>query len=258
MDAKPSGFWNSIKAAWYLKGLSHSTLPEKSLEIILPRTEECSTFLDVGSGCGTLAIPLALAGKEVTAIDPSSSMIDLLQEEVARRGLNNLKALKSGWEEYEKRAHDVVICANVPDLLKGSTSFLSEANVCARRAVFIVTSADPNADKFYYRELYPLLFHKEFPRRDDYLKTYCALHQISIFANVEIIDYNFDQPFDDMEEAVAFWKEYLGIVTEEHDRALASFLESKLEKHDDGLLARFRKKAAIIWWKKGAEPKLAI
>ncbi len=238
MDAKPSGFWNSIKATWYLKGLAHSTLPEKSLEIILPRTEGCSTFLDVGSGCGTLAVPLALAGKEVTAIDPSSSMIDLLREEAARRGLNNLKALKTGWEEFDKSPHDVVICANVPDLLKGSTPFLSEADECVGRAVFIITGADPDADKFYYRELYPLLFHKEFPRRDDYLKTYRSLHQLSIFANVEIIDYNFDQPFDDMEEAVAFWREYLGIVTDEHDRKLASFLESKLEESDDGLLAR--------------------
>ncbi|MFQ5329346.1 MAG: class I SAM-dependent methyltransferase [Thermodesulfobacteriota bacterium] len=253
MNAKPSGFWNSIKAAWYVRGLAHSTLPAQSLEIILPTTEGSSTFLDVGSGCGTLAVPLALAGKQVTAIDPSSAMIDLLQKEAAQRGLDNLKALKSGWEEYDKSPHDVLICANVPDLLKGPTTFLREADLCARKAVFIITGADPGADKFYYRELYPLLFNREFPRRDDYLTTYRTLHDLSIFANVEIIDYNFDQPFDNIDEALSFWREYLGIVTDEHDRALASFLAEKLEEGGDGLIARFRKKAAIIWWRKGVE-----
>ncbi|MFQ5585381.1 MAG: class I SAM-dependent methyltransferase [Thermodesulfobacteriota bacterium] len=255
MKKKPSGFWNTIKARWYLKGLKYSTLPEKSLGIILSKTEGCSSFLDVGSGCGTLALPLAMAGKEVTAIDPSAPMIELLREEAAQRGLKNLKTLTTTWEEYDKAPHDVVVCANVPELIKGSTPFLREAHGCAKGAVFIITGADPDADKFYYRELYPLLFQKEFPRRDDYLTTYCALHRLSIFANVEIIDYNFDQPFDDLDEAVAFWSEYLGLVTDEHDRQLASFLERKLERRDTGLLARFHKKAAIIWWKKDKRPQ---
>ncbi|MEK7829193.1 MAG: hypothetical protein AAB256_05340, partial [Deltaproteobacteria bacterium] len=35
-------------------------------------------------------------------------------------------------------------------------------------------------------------------------KTYTNLHNLGIFANVEIIKYNFDQPFDNMKEAVAF------------------------------------------------------
>ena len=47
-----------------------------------------------------------------------------------------------------------------------------------------------------------------------------------------------------------FWKEHLGIVTEEFDERLKNFLEQKLEKTKNGLIARFKKKSAIIWWKK--------
>ena len=250
MEKQSSGFWNSLKADWYLKGLKYSTLPDLCLDFILPKTSRDDSFLDVGAGCGTLALHLAAAGRRVTAIDPSLPMITLLREEAERRGLDNLTTRNVAWDEYEKKHHDVIICANVPDLLKGSAPFLDEVDRWAAKAVFIITGADPLANKFYYRELYPLLFDREYPPRDDYLSTYAALHARSIFANVEIIDYRFDQPFRNLDEACAFWREYLGLVTDEHDRQLAAFLEKRLEKHEEGLIARFRKKSAIIWWRK--------
>ena len=70
MEENQKGFWNTLKAKWYQKGLKYSTLPKIALNIILPKTRDCKTFLDVGSGCGTFAIPLAKAGKTVTALDP--------------------------------------------------------------------------------------------------------------------------------------------------------------------------------------------
>ena len=127
---------------------------------------------------------------------------------------------------------------------------MKQAHALAKKAVFLIEGADPNADKFYYKELYPLLFNKPFAGRTDYFKTYTNLHNLGIFANVEIINYNFDQPFDNMKEALDFWKEYMGIVTAEHDEKLRNFLGKKLEKFKGGLIARFHKRSAVIWWKK--------
>ncbi|MBI5327548.1 MAG: class I SAM-dependent methyltransferase [Deltaproteobacteria bacterium] len=250
MQENQKGFWNTLKANWYYKGLKYNKLPKIALDIILPKTKDCKTFLDVGCGCGALAIPLAKAGKKVTAIDPSKGMIDLLNKEIRKKMLGNIETINAAWEGVKLKPHDVIICANVPELLKDSAHFLRQANILARKAVFLVEGADPNADKFYYKELYPVLFNKPFLARIDYLKTYADLHSLGIFANVEIIEYNFDQPFDDMREAVGFWKEYMGIVTEEHDEKLRAFLEGKLEKCKDSLVARFYKKSAIMWWGK--------
>lgn len=244
------GFWNKLKAKWYQKGLKFNTLPNAALKIILPETRSCKTFLDVGSGCGTFAIPLSKTGKRITAIDPSKAMITLLNEEIKKKRLKNIKTINAAWGEAELKPHDAIICANVPELLKDSLDFLKQANAIARKAVFLIEGADPNTDKFYYKELYPLLFNKPFLPRTDYLKTYTDLHAIGIFANVKIIDYDFDQPFDDMQEAVEFWKEYLGIVTAEHDERLKGFLGGKLDKFKGGLIARFHKKSAVIWWRK--------
>ncbi|HHD10926.1 MAG TPA: class I SAM-dependent methyltransferase [Deltaproteobacteria bacterium] len=243
-------YWNRIKARWYRRGLEYSNFAQTVLTKILPLTEECRSFLDVGAGCGTLSIPLARAGKRVTALDPSPHMIEILKEDMKRLGIKNIRPIVAEWGERKIPPHDVVICANVPELLKGSERFPLEANSLARKFVFLITSAGPEQDKFYYKELYPLLFNKPFNKREDYLKTYTTLHSLGIFANVEIIEYDFDQPFKDMDEAVEFWKEYLGIVTEEFDEKLRAFLSKRLEPIQDGLLARFHKRSAIIWWRK--------
>ncbi|GMR04323.1 MAG: hypothetical protein BMS9Abin23_0218 [Thermodesulfobacteriota bacterium] len=248
-ETEKTGFWNALKARWYRKGLDYSSLPSTVLPIILSRAPGAETFLDVGSGCGTLAIPLARKGKKVTALDPSPAMLEILKEDIRKEGLENLKPLLGAWGEVPVQPHDVVICANVPALLKESTGFLKDAVKVAKKAVFLIESADPASDKFYYRELYPLIFGRPFGVRTDYIKTYDELHAMGIFANVEIIEYDFDQPFSGMDEALIFWKEYMGIVTEEHDAALKDFLEKKLVKEGDILLAKFHKKAAVIWWR---------
>lgn len=243
-----TGFWNKLKANWYQRGLEYSTFPEVALSFILPRIHGAKTVLDIGAGCGTLSIPLAKAGKKVTALDAAPSMIDLLEREIERQGIDGIKTVRAAWGEVELKAHDVVLLANVPTILQEPEAFLKKAGSLAKKAVFIIENADPKGDKFYYKELYPLVFNRPFGERSDYLKTYTALHDMGIYANVEIIDYDFDQPFESVDEAVDFWKEYMGIVTEEHDRTLRGFLETKLIRKKKILLARFHKRSAIIWW----------
>jgi len=159
MEENQKGFWNTLKARWYQKGLKYNTLPKVVLPLILSKTRGCKTFLDVGAGCGTLAIPLSKAGKSVTALDPSPAMIKLLSEEIKKKRLRNIKPVQAAWGDVELKPHDVIICANVPELLKDSIDFLKQANTLAKKAIFLIEGADPNADKFYYKELYPLLFN---------------------------------------------------------------------------------------------------
>jgi len=144
----------------------------------------------------------------------------------------------------------VILCANVPGLLKGPTGFLEESDKLARKAVFVIEGADQNADKFYYRELYPLLFGKEYPSKRNFIPTDRTLLSLGISAAVEIIEYNFDQPFESLDEALAFWKAYLPLETDRFDEILKGFLEKKLEKTGNGLIARFHKKSAVTWWRK--------
>lgn len=245
-------FWGEAKAAWYHKALELSNLQAETLKILLLATRDCKTFLDVGAGCGTFSIPLAKAGKTITALDPSLAMLNLLKAEAKKLGLKNIKPVQAAWAEKAMKPHDVILCANVPYLLKDdSINFLKKADALAKKAVFLIEGADPHADKFYYKELYPLLFNKPFSLRADYLKTYIDLHALGIFANVNIIEYDFDQPFYDMGDAMAFWKSHLGLSAEEHEEKLFNYLKARLEPFEGGLIARFHKKSAVMWWRKG-------
>jgi len=243
------GFWNTLKAKWYKKGLAGSTFPSVVAPFILTHAEGAQTFLDVGAGCGSLAIPIAKAGKDVTALDPAPPMIALLQEDIRHEKLTNLKTIIGPWKASETDPVDVIICANVPGLLKGSTEFIREADKAANMFVFLIESADPKADKFYYKELYPLVFNRPFGQRKDYFATYKALHELGIFANVRIVEYDFDQPFESMKDALEFWKEHMCIVTGEHDETIKDFLHKKLIEKDGQLISKIHKRSAIIWWK---------
>ena len=258
---KDKKFWDAKKAGWYRRGLEYSGMADAVLPVIERAAPGAGSFLDVGSGCGALALPLARLGRReadkghmVTAMDPSQEMLAILKEDALREGLESITTINAAWGDVDVKPHDVVICANVPELLKGSVEFAGAAGAIATKAVFLVGNADPDSDKFYYKDLYPLILGKPFGGRTDYMDTCRALHSAGIFANVEIIEYSFDQPFDSLDEAVEFWTEYMGIEGEEKPddkiiAALRAYLEGKLIKKDGTLLAEFSKKSAVMWWR---------
>lgn len=58
-------------------------------------------ILDIGSGPGVLAIPLAEAGARVTAVEPSAAMLKVLQEMATRRRSPEIHCICRRWEELD-------------------------------------------------------------------------------------------------------------------------------------------------------------
>ncbi len=54
-------------------------------------------WLDVGAGGGRYALPLALAVREVVAIDPSPAMLGALREDAAANGIANVRVIEARW-----------------------------------------------------------------------------------------------------------------------------------------------------------------
>jgi ubiquinone/menaquinone biosynthesis C-methylase UbiE len=65
---------------------------EEAIKIvkILEITSQHS-ILDIGAGTGALSLELAKYSKEVTAVDISSQMLDILQKKAVERNVNNIK-----------------------------------------------------------------------------------------------------------------------------------------------------------------------
>jgi|GEM_PF-412839 len=74
------------------------------------------SILDIGCGTGTVAIPLALKGAKVTAIDVSMGMLDILKEDAASLNLEHpIKTHQSDWETFNvPQTYDIVMASMTP------------------------------------------------------------------------------------------------------------------------------------------------
>lgn len=240
--------WSERRARFYNEALKFSDYPQKAMEALAPLAKGYRSVLDVGAGVGALTIPLARLVETVTALEPSKGMLGVLRRNLEREGIQNVVVIKGAWGEVELPPHDLLLVANVPNILEDIPQFVDEAQKIARRFIVLIQNVETGKDKFYFDELYPLLFRKEYHRKGDYLDTYGALHKLGIHADVKIIEYDFDQPFADLQEAILFWKEHLPLETADQEEVLKRFLEARLRPTPGGLLAPIHKKSAVISW----------
>ena len=70
---------------------------DPTLNALLGLARPDDVWLDVGAGGGRYALPLALAVREVVAIDPSPSMLAALVEDAAAAGIENVRVIKARW-----------------------------------------------------------------------------------------------------------------------------------------------------------------
>jgi SAM-dependent methyltransferase len=70
---------------------------DPSLDALLKLARPDETWLDIGAGGGRYALPLALAVREVIAVDPSPSMLSVLREGAAEHRIRNVRIVEGRW-----------------------------------------------------------------------------------------------------------------------------------------------------------------
>ncbi len=243
-----SAYWTARRARLFNLALQASDFPVQTVKALEPALVSCRTVLDVGAGVGAVSVLLAKRGYEVTALEPKSVMLQELQESLARNRLHNVTCLQAAWGRHVATPHDLILVANVAPIFDDLLPFLTEAEPLARQAMALVQNVGPGSEKFYYGELYPRLLGRPYPGREDYLHTLTLLHSLGIYANTQIITYQFDQPFGSFAEAVQFWKDLMHLETPGQERQLIAFLEGRLERVGDRWIAPMRRRSAVIWW----------
>lgn len=241
-------YWTSDRVRLFDLAVKRSDFPRRVVEALEPALAGCRSVLDVGAGVGALTIPLARRVERVTALEPSGPMRQALLANLAECGQTNVACVAAGWGEAAIPAHDLVLVANVAPIFDELDRFLAEAAPLACRAIALMQNVGPGAEKFYLGELYPLLLGRPYPARRDYLATVALLHARGIFANVRILEYDFDQPFASVQEAVAFWIARLRPTDPEAVAKLERFLAARLRPDGRGVLAPMHRRSAVLWW----------
>ncbi|HOO55054.1 MAG TPA: class I SAM-dependent methyltransferase [Methanothrix sp.] len=217
------------------------------------------TVLDVGAGTGRLSVPIAKIVKQVTAVDQSRGMLSYLEENMAEEGLSNYKAIQKRWEDVELgvdlEPHDVVIASHSLGMFDLQEA-LAKMDAAAKKRVYIFTAAGKWFFDGFEEELWERVYDRP-PRRggglrSDYMLLYNILHDMGIYANVEIRDAEHVQRYGSLDEAVERWKARREI-SEENEPLLREYLAKNLTEDGDnggGLTFRRRTKSAMIWWPK--------
>lgn len=217
----------------------------------LPLTSS-STVLDIGCGPGTIALPLAVQVKKVTALDYSEKMIGLLRDQAAEKGLDNITCVhcswESDWQSHGIEPADIAIASrsmNVADL----SMALDKLNAFGRRYVFITDRIAPSPfdpDAF-------AAIGREFNSGPDYIFTLNFLYRKGIHPNVEILELEPNIQFPDMDEACRAYSWMFKDISAEELKKLKNFLETRIiSSNRDGIVLqrRYPPRWAMIWWKK--------
>lgn len=120
------------------------------LEAVLRVAEPGDTWLDVGAGAGRYAFPLALAVRDVIALDPSPAMVVALEDGRRLHGLENVRVVAGRWPEAAPSlaplpCADVALIANVGHDTEAIGPFVAALDAAARRACVAIMQEVPPA-----------------------------------------------------------------------------------------------------------------
>lgn len=108
---------------------------DSSLDALLTLARPDETWLDIGAGGGRYALPLALAVREVIAVDPSPGMLGVLREGMAEHDIRNVRVVEGRWPAAADPSieADVSFIAHVGYDVEQIGSFLDGMERSARR-----------------------------------------------------------------------------------------------------------------------------
>ncbi len=102
-------------------------------------------ILDIGCGTGVWTIFLSKIAKDITGIDSSKNMIEILNEDAKRFGVTNLTSEVCSWREFKPTKHfDIAICTMSP-AIASDEDFIKFHNI-AKQKLYLGWDKPRNSD----------------------------------------------------------------------------------------------------------------
>lgn len=241
--------WDNI-APKFNKWMEKDDYPKKILSRI--EAEPSDSVLDIGCGNGVITIPLAEKANKVTAMDISGKMLEILAKKAEESNIKNINTINQRLEDLnasEIGKHDVVVASRSLNGVSNIQMELEKINEIAQKYVYITLWGVDNRN--FEREIANIL-GKESHQHPDYIYVYNMLHQMGIYANVEMLECNTRNYYSNIEEAMERLRWRIGDLNKDDESILRDYLEKKMIKTRDGSISFTKGKAdwVMIWWKK--------
>jgi len=211
-----------------------------------------SSVLDIGSGPGTLAVPLALSGCSVTVVEPSAPMIRGME---TYRSLTNAPPIREIMKPWEAAApeeigmHDIVIASR--SMMMGNIrECLLKMDASANIAVHIFWFLIPPSLSRGNVDLWPLLHGEPYCYEPTADLLWNSLYQLGIYANLTVETKNVGQAFTSMNEMRKDYYTRLVAKTDEQKEIVNTYLDEHMIQTKKGYVIPGTSRTAHIWWEK--------
>lgn len=248
-----SQFWNdktNVQTV-YLRGREkHQHLTDARLAAMDIPTG--SRVLDIGSGPGTYAIPLAERGCHVTAVEPSPVMREVLEERLAENPGLDVAIIPQRWEDVtmaELGGPFDVVFASYSLTMIDIAEAVAKMQVCCMGTVHLFWFLTSPPWVNVKRDLWPLLHDGEIPGQATADWLWQILIEMGIYANLTVETKFPPAIFESVEDAVSDYLVRLNCTTEVQKQTVANYFTSVLRPSKAGYILDGETLGAHIWWR---------
>jgi len=217
------------------------------------------TALDIGGGTGAWATLMARHARQVTVVEPSAAMREVMQENIAAEGADNVVVVAGKWPDVQVPPHDLVFCAHAMYGLRDFAAFVRSVEAVARNLVVLLMRA-PTPDGLMgqvARRVWDQPYDSP-----NFQMAYNALLQMGIFPHVHMEDTGLWRPWTSpsLEGAFAEVKRKLALpYPSEHDDFLRDLLQRSLTYQDGEYVWPRGIRAALVYWDvQGSGPRTRL
>lgn len=212
-----------------------------------------SRVLDIGSGPGTMAIPLAEKVAHVTAVDSAYFMLDALKQNASKMGIKNISMVHKDWMDINVESdlagpYDVVIASHSLGMPNIKLALEKMIEACSKYIYIYFFSGYTTWDKRLI-EVWSLIKNKKYTILPRMNILYNVLYDMEIYANIEVIPRSFSTVFSSIDEAANYYSHRCKLDGEKENKMLYNYLEERLEKNKDGYIDKEEFLDTKVWWK---------
>jgi len=255
---KAIAMWNN-RAGHFAQNTTHNRDNIAKREAVFRFLADCGVklegarVLDIGSGPGNYAIPMAQVAREVVALDPAPRMLEMVESRAKALGLDNVRCVLSTWEEVDlealgwRRRFDLVFASVVPGVKDVTT--LQKMIEASRGYCYLSKFAGERKNNLQHKVWQRLMGRARNLHAMDIYLPWNWLYTRGYFPHLKFIasDWENIEPIDVMEARLCDWFARFADVPGNYRQVIREVLE---EEAVDGLVREeVKSHLALMVWK---------
>jgi ubiquinone/menaquinone biosynthesis C-methylase UbiE len=208
-------------------------------------------ILDIGAGPGTLTVPLARRGCEVTAVEPSLPMIRALEEYQETEKARNIRVINKKWEDVTHSElgdpFDIVIASYSLSMTDIDQAVRKINDICSG-TVYLFWFLTPSPSSMVMYHLWPKIHNAPYyyePMADCLLM---ALLQMGIYPSFEVMKSSHKHRYLTIGDAVSDFHRRMNCSNAEQDKIIRDYIRTRLVLAGNEYQLRGDSYSARIWW----------